>query len=137
MPIGPQDVAAAVGRGLSIICATCQKYWQARDNQVPGDRCTSSGGCGSPIAGDTFHEYDGPITQFDRWCFVCGDIATHALRVKTHVRVIGCCERHLELVKTLKAQERPPITIVIVKDGKESSSEEVEKKAPSLKIRSG
>jgi hypothetical protein len=118
MPIDTQEVALAVSRGLSVVCATCERYWAAREAMVPGDRCFSVDGCGSPIAGDVFHEYRGPMTQFDRYCFVCGNKATHAVRVDNSVRVIGCCSEHIQLVKTLRPENKPaPNVVVISKDG--------------------
>lgn len=122
MPIDSAKVALAVSSGVSIVCATCEKYWQGRDAGLPGDRCTAKTPCGSPIAGDVFHEYVGPITQFDRWCFACGSPATHALRVKSLVRVIGCCSSHLDLVRTLKPENRDAVVVsVLSKDGENSS----------------
>lgn len=111
-------IAAAVASGLSIVCATCEKYWEARDRGVPDDRCLAVDGCGSPIAGDVFHEYRGPMTQFDQFCFRCGDRATHAVRVDNSVRVIGVCSAHVEMIKTLKPEgKRAPNVVLISKDG--------------------
>lgn len=121
MPLNAQEVALAVSRGLSVVCSTCEKYWAAREAQVPGDRCFAVDGCGSPIAGDVFHEYRGPMSRFDRFCFVCGDKATHAVRVDNSARVIGCCAGHVEMVKTLKAENKPPPNVVLIsKDGEEA-----------------
>ena len=102
MPFDPAKVAAAVSGGLSVVCATCENYWEARDKGVPGGRCMARDGCGSPIAGDVFHEYRGPMTQFDRFCFVCGSAATHAVRVDQYVRVVGICSSHVEMAPFLK-----------------------------------
>jgi len=113
MPIDPTKVAVAVGRGLSVVCATCEKYHRARDKGVPGDKCLSMDGCGSPIAGDTFHEYEGPMTRLDMFCFVCGARSTHAIRVKGHVRVVGCCRDHVDLVRGLKAEGASPVHITV------------------------
>jgi hypothetical protein len=138
MPMDPSKIAVAVSSGLSIVCATCEKYWSARDKNVPGDACLAVEGCGSPIAGDVFHEYRGPMTQFDRFCFVCGSGATHAVRVDTHVRVIGVCSEHVQLVKTLKPQGRKaPNVVVISKDGEKQISENdaPEKRTPLIKLR--
>jgi hypothetical protein len=54
------------------------------------------------LAGDDFHEYKGPMTVFDRWCFVCAAEATHGIEVAQKERIIGVCARHLELFKELR-----------------------------------
>lgn len=138
MPMDAVKIAAAVSGGLSIVCATCEKYWSARDKGIAGDSCLSVDGCGSPIAGDVFHEYRGPMTQFDSFCFVCGDRATHAVRVSTHVRVIGVCSEHMQLVKTLKPEgKQAPTVVVVSKDGERRISEDdaPEKRTPLIKFR--
>jgi hypothetical protein len=138
MPMDAVKIAAAVSGGLSIVCATCEKYWEARDRNVPDDLCLAVDGCGSPIAGDVFHEYRGPMTQFDSFCFVCGNRATHAVRVDGNVRVIGVCAGHMELVKTLKPEgKRAPNVVVISKDGEKRISEDdaPEKRTPLIKFR--
>lgn len=138
MPMDASKIAIAVSSGLSIVCATCEKYWSARDKNVPGDSCFAVDGCGSPIAGDVFHEYRGPMSAFDRFCFVCGNSATHAVRVDTHVRVIGVCSEHVKLVKTLKPQgKRAPNVVVISRDGEKQISEDdaPEKRMPLIKLR--
>lgn len=132
MPIDPTKVAAAVSGGLSIVCATCENYWEARDRGVSDDACLAKQGCGSPIAGDVFHEYRGPMTQFDKFCFVCGDRATHALRVKPYVRVIGACDDHVDMVDKLKAKGKNPVSISILSDGGERASKE--EQSPSKKM---
>ena len=136
MPLDAQRVAIAVARGLSVVCATCEKYWEARDAGVPDDRCLAVDGCGSPIAGDSFHEYRGPMVRFDQFCFVCGNKSTHAIRVADSVRVVGCCAEHVELVKKLKPKgRRAPNVVLISKDGEEIVSEEDSK--PPLVLRFG
>jgi hypothetical protein len=135
----PIKIALAVDGGLSIVCATCERYWGARDRGIPGDTCLSERPCGGPISGDTFSNYRGPMTQFDRFCFACGGSATKALRVKGHVRPIGCCDEHIELVRKLKPENRPAVNLVVhSKDEVESSDELSAKKGPLvLKFRSG
>jgi hypothetical protein len=124
MVMDPAKIAVAVSSGLSIVCATCEKYWEARDKGIPDDRCLAVDGCGSPIAGDVFHEYRGPMTQFDQFCFRCGDRATHAVRVDNSVRVIGVCSAHVEMIKTLKPQgKRAPNVVLISKDGEKQITE--------------
>ncbi len=136
MPLDPLRIALAVQDGLSVVCATCTKYWDARDRGVPDNRCLAVDGCGSPIAGDVFHEYSGPMTQFDRFCFVCGKEATHALRVNGLVRVIGCCGGHVDIVKDLKPEGRSPVNIVVHSKDATKSSEEMASSKPTIRFRS-
>lgn len=133
MPLDPVKVATAVAGGLSAVCATCERYWEARDKGIPGDTCLATDGCGSPIAGDVFHEYRGPMTQFDRFCFACGNQATHAVRVDLYVRVVGVCTEHVKLVQTLKPEgKRAPNVVVVSKDGELKISEDDRPKKPSV-----
>lgn len=86
------------------MCATCTKYWSARDIGVPGSQCLAKDNCGSPLRGDDFHEYDGPITEFSRWCFVCGVDSKFGITVKGRKRVLGACAKHVDLVNQLKPE---------------------------------
>jgi len=118
MPIDATRVALAVSQGLSVVCATCEKYHRAQDLGVADSKCLAQDGCGSPIAGDVFHEYQGPMVRFDQFCFVCGNQATHAVRVDSSVRVIGICTPHVDFVKRLKpANKRAARIVLISKDG--------------------
>ncbi len=104
MPLDPVKVAVAVSKGLSAICASCTKYWDARDRGVPGDQCLAVKGCGSPLAGDCFHEYAGPLSDLSKLCFVCGGVPKYGLRVGRLVRVIGVCEKHVKMVHGVRAE---------------------------------
>ena len=137
MPLTEDNIAMAVARGLSVVCATCERYWQARDFNVPDNKCLAQHGCGSPIAGDVFHEYKGPMVRFDQWCFVCGASATHAIRVDNSVRVVGCCAEHVSLVKTLKAEgKRAPNVVLISKEGEELVDANTPPPSMVLRVRS-
>jgi hypothetical protein len=95
-------IELAVLNGTSIVCATCTKFARAvekrRVREDGSVECLAVDGCGSPIVGDTFHEYEGPITDFLRFCFVCGDPAQKGVAVKGHRRVIGACNKHVHYV---------------------------------------
>jgi len=110
MPLDPVKVAIAVESGLSAVCATCTKYWAARDRGIPGDRCLSNDGCGSPLVGDDFHDYDGPLTDLKPFCFVCGSASKYGLLAKNKKRVVGVCKTHIDFVRT-----RQPVTKGILK----------------------
>lgn len=137
MPLDAEKIALAVANGLSIVCSTCENYWKARDMGVPNNRCLAQDGCGSPIAGDVFHEYKGPMTQFDRFCFVCGMKATHAVRVDRYVRVVGICSDHVSMVKRLKPEgKRAPNVVLISKDGETEIREDDAPEKPMIRLRS-
>lgn len=135
MTLDPEKVSIAIKSGLSAVCATCSNYWEARDKGIPGDKCLAVNGCGSPIAGDVFHEYRGPMTHFDKFCFVCAADATHAIRVRGNTRLIGCCSEHVDLVKTLKPKGKNSARITIHSDdGEEDVSEDTPEPPKKLKI---
>ena len=136
MPFDPTKIATLVDGGLSVVCATCENFWNARDRGVPDGKCLSKNGCGSPIAGDVFHEYKGPMTQFDQFCFRCGNQATHALRVDNYVRVIGVCRDHVDMVKSLKPEgKRAPSVVLLSKDGETSTDEKAAPEKPKIRFR--
>ena len=89
-----QAMKAAVARGVSLICASCDRYWEGRARDLPDDRCTATSGCCGPLAGGTFHEYQGPITDLTRWCFICGADAVSAVRKAGSERGVGVCKPH-------------------------------------------
>ena len=88
-------VGQAVASGVSIVCATCKRYWEGREKQLPEPKCTAVSPCGSPLASLTFPEYDGPMTDFTQWCFVCGSKASKGVKVREEPRVIGMCDEHV------------------------------------------
>lgn len=102
MPLDPLLVEATIKSGLSAVCATCRKYWEGREKGLPEPRCTAQTSCGSPLAGDDFHEYDGPITEFDRWCFVCAESSRYGVSVRGRKRIVGVCDKHVRLLADLK-----------------------------------
>jgi hypothetical protein len=91
-------VGQAIASGVSIVCATCNRYWEGREKQLPEPKCTVTKPCGSPFASMTFPEYDGPMTDFARWCFVCGATATKGVKVRDEPRVIGMCDEHVKML---------------------------------------
>lgn len=126
MPVNPAKIALAVQGGLATVCATCQRYWEARDRGVPGDKCTSKTGCGSPLAGDDFHDYDGPIADFSQWCFICGEDPVSFLESPGSTRIFGVCERHKPLLASLSPVGlEPPQQVVVRDNGKRKLADEL------------
>ena len=101
MPLDAAKIGLAVQSGMSVVCATCERYWEGRDRGLPEPKCTARKPCGSPLAGSTFPEYKGPMTVFDRFCFVCGDRAKYGVRVGQS-RVFGMCAEHIGLMEQLE-----------------------------------
>jgi len=87
---------AVAAQGLSIVCASCERYWEAREKGAVGDRCGSILTCGSPLVDRAFPEYRGFITEeaFGRFCFVCGADAIITLRKRLTLRKLGLCAAH-------------------------------------------
>lgn len=100
-------IGIAVKSGVSPVCATCKKYWEGRERGLPDPRCTARKPCGSPLAGLTFPEYEGPITDFTMWCFVCAARATKGIRVGANLRVIGACDEHVKWIGQVEPTELP------------------------------
>ena len=117
MPITVEMMKAAASSGLSVVCASCERYWEAREKKIAGDACLAMDGCGSPLAGDVFHEYRGPITEhvFKHNCFVCGDPAVKCLGVQHRQRVVGICQKHLEWLQDPEMRKPRPITLTTKK----------------------
>lgn len=99
------EVGRAISSGVSIVCATCERYWEGREKKLPGSKCTTLKPCGSPFAALTFPEYDGPMTDFGRWCFVCGTRADKGVRVREEPRIIGMCNEHIKMLGQLEPIE--------------------------------
>jgi hypothetical protein len=102
LPLDQNKIALAMASGLSAICATCTKYWEAQERGSPS--CGTKTGCGSPLVGDDFHEYDGPMKgSLHLWCFVCGEKSRFGIRVKGKLNVVGACEKHISYIHKLEA----------------------------------
>lgn len=135
--VSPDKVLLAMRSGLSFVCATCAKYWRARDAGVDGTQCLAVGKCGSPIASDTFSQYEGPLCLFENLCFVCGQPPDFGLRVYGRPKVVGVCKVHVELVKRLRPTEGPVARVLVVNDDGERLSDAPEPEKPMLRIKSG
>ncbi len=114
MPLDLNKVKSLVADGLSPVCATCSRYWEGRERGLAAPLCTAARPCGGPVAGMDFPEYDGPITNFEKQCFVCGSTATLGIKLPTRERVVGICKPHVGVLDRLIAQgisEQAPITL--------------------------
>lgn len=120
MPIDQTKVALAIGSGVSLVCAMCENFWSAQDRGA--DDCGQV--CGGPMSGGTFEKYKGPVTDFSQMCFVCGNQARHAVRAAGSVRVLGCCDRHVDTVKSWKPVGRDAVNISILSPTGEKSTDE-------------
>jgi hypothetical protein len=108
MPFDPTKVAVAIAGGLSAVCASCERYWAAREGGLPGHLCGTKTGCGSPMVGDVFHEYEGPMKgSLRNWCFVCGSKSRFGIKVRGKLGVIGVCEAHVHYVKQYAVKAKP------------------------------
>jgi hypothetical protein len=121
MPITVEMMKAAARAGMSIVCASCELYWQARERGVPGDQCLAKDNCGSPLVGDCFHEYRGIMTSdaFKRFCFVCGTDSTHRLNHPNWIRSMSMCREHVEWMKDPEMRRPTPAGIPQKVNGQE------------------
>jgi len=90
--LNPASAAEAVKSGLAFVCALCHNHWRALDAGAP--TCGRIDCCGPPFGG-VFPDYDGPINDFERQCFVCGNpniIGNY--KVTGENRRFGVCGRH-------------------------------------------
>lgn len=104
-------VDALRASGLAFICASCEHAWKAFTNKESncakvldakfGRRLPALGGwCGGPSSGRGFPMYEGPLT-FGKlpgsaildWCFVCGEPASHGLKIAGE-RTLAICSKH-------------------------------------------
>jgi hypothetical protein len=125
---------AARTANICEVCATCRHYWQGverRGGDLRGT-CTAPSPCGSPIAGDAFTHYDGPIGDFTARCFVCGKDADNALEVVGKARRVGVCRQHIGLVMELQAQ-RESAGLVVVGPSQTPIVNVLPKRSPSLR----
>jgi len=105
MPLNVLDIRSVVAKGVSSVCATCSRFWKGRDVGLPFPSCTAERPCGGPIAGLDFPEYDGPLTEFDRFCFVCGGTGVYGVKIPNRTKVIGMCRPHLSLLDRLCVED--------------------------------
>lgn len=95
-----EKVKEKLREGLSVFCATCDHYWKARENGVPGDACLQND-CASPLGGGTFDKYKGPINPPHAVCFVCGTLPDYGIQTKGSLRVLAVCAKHQPLLNKL------------------------------------
>lgn len=117
MPLDPVKVGLAVADGVSTVCSTCTKYWRGRDLGLPDGKCTTQSRCGSPLAGGDFHDYEGPIADFSVWCFVCGQSATHGVRLVGKKRQFGMCDEHVKWLAQMEAVNGPEGNLGVLVNG--------------------
>jgi len=97
----PAEIALAAADGYSVVCASCRHLHRARAIQGKAAQCGQPA-CGGPLAGRDFPEYDGPITDFTRWCFVCGESSAFAAVVRGSDRALGLCKEHLRFMQHVR-----------------------------------
>src|SRR6267154_2337600 len=98
MPPDISRVRLAIASNVAGVCTLCDWFWAADEKGLSscGQRC------GGPISGGAFDKYQGPVTDFSTFCFVCLGPATHAVRAKDNPRVLGCCKQHIEIISKFK-----------------------------------
>jgi len=116
-----ERILRAKVEGICFICRLCELWYMGEDRELKDDfgrkRCAATNGCGSPLAGKSFHEYRGPLNnRLERYCFMCGADSTVILQPKVaNSKRIGCCERCVDKMKEHTAGQLGP-TIVFVSE---------------------
>jgi hypothetical protein len=96
--IKAENVALALRNGLFFTCALCEKYWEGIDRGLNG---CGKVNCGSPIKGNEFEDYIGPLSELRSKCFVCGNQSDFGVTVRGKWKIIGVCKSHVDLIKKL------------------------------------
>lgn len=67
------------------------------------------------MAGDDFHEYSGPLTDFESWCFRCGSASAYVVVLaRKDRRRVGVCAQHVQMFNELRSvKERPEAQVLI------------------------
>lgn len=103
MSVGPnpEQIAYAMGCGLSYTCAMCSRWWRQRAADFPADRGCEAAvrgeHCAGPMRGSDFPLYEGVMTPAFRKtvCYRCGEPSTAGLRIKGSLLILGVCSVHL------------------------------------------
>lgn len=108
--MNPANVALLVSKGVSFVCATCTRYWEATDRGL--DSCMAhqrKKDCAGPLKGKTFPEYDGPLlNNLAHCCFVCGQ-KPDALVVTGDGGSVGVCNAHQSVLEDFsEGSDAPP-----------------------------
>lgn len=105
---------------ISVVCSTCDKYWDARNRNIPAPKCMSTSNCASPIGGGTFHEYEGPMPSFEMFCIICGEFPHAHLLVGKSLKKFAICKEHLDFARTLSPMhidDHEDLNRFVLKDG--------------------
>lgn len=83
-------------RGVPLACASCTNYWDGKLLGLPG--CRIPGECGSPLVGDVFGQYNGPLTDdhLRDACYHCGGEGCVSIRVTGKRRLLNLCMEHFD-----------------------------------------
>lgn len=96
--IPPYLIDQAIREKVSAVCAQCVLFWRARAKGLSS--CGQD--CGGPISGRDFPQYQGSITVFDSFCFVCRDDSVCCVKIPESSRQFGVCKRHLRFLDALR-----------------------------------
>jgi len=110
-------------QGVCFVCSLCQRWYEGEDqgleDQVGETRCAAKNGCCGPVWGGYFQEYTGPLAGYlHKYCYLCGQDATHAIKVKGIALPIGICKKHAVEIKQVTAREDPHGIVIVVAEEK-------------------
>ena len=106
-------IVTDVASGLAYVCAMCTKWRRAADRGDSQCEAVAAGkSCGGPLSGMTFPEYEGPLesAMMSRFCFRCGQKSTAGVRLNGGSRILGLCEKHVDMLNEYVAPDgRSPV----------------------------
>lgn len=65
--------------------------------------------CRSPLDGGDYPEYVGPVQDFARWCFICGDPVSCVIQHRGSPRLFGVCAGHRKLLPKMATEAESSI----------------------------
>jgi len=126
--LDPKRMIEAEIKNVAFICRMCERWYRGEDMglvDVEGDQvCDATGTCGSPVSGDDFDEYEGPLKGYlDKYCYICGKSKPEKVLVAKvgGAQKIGCCNHCFENeVKQLAVREAGEKIVFLPGKGLES-----------------
>lgn len=93
MSLDDADVVGSLSKGWGIFCATCPHLYKGIELSLDG--CVKVG-CGGPIRGLDFPDYDGviPRASFGDICLVCGRPESSTLVFVKGKHTFSLCDEH-------------------------------------------
>ena len=99
-----ENVKSDLEQGMAYVCSLCHKWLRAKERGESQCEAVHDGkSCAGPMAKMAFPQYEGPLekAEWSNFCFWCGESSSAGIRVSGEFRMMGICERHLEVLETM------------------------------------